>query len=807
METKNGFEKLHSQSKVEWDLFNPKPEFNYKNMAKNLDISLLDNPNVQVIWEDTPENFTQERIRSVKQYFLKKYNTSNVNVITKVKSVDETQQTIDVSINIMDKNYQKELTKSFLESKSLESHLDEVMNIDLAVENRMLINEIEVSPFKRWYIKKIEFSNFLSYGENQVIDFEKCNGITVVESNPPNFGGKTVLTVDLLLFLFFNTTTKTQKAEEIFNRFTDINKVTVKGEVLIDGEDYIIARKIERKKAKSGEWTVKTDLDFFKKLADGQLQNFTGEQRRQTENFIKTSIGDIDDFLMTIVTTASNLEDLLDAKPTARGQVLSKFLGLEFLKKKEDTAKEIYSEFSKGMLSNIHNTEELRQKIEDNSNSILKLEEESRDAENKIKDVDLRLLKGQDYKDNLLKSKFTDLDQDLVILNPIKLQGEIDGYQFDSKNIQTKINEIKIVEPKDFYHEDKHDAVREEIKTVSGELIFCDSKIKEITELVRKFGDGMQCEHCGIKLIEASLTKKKIDELSDWEKNYKKLKKKLFDAEEKEKSFTQLKKDFDEYEKNKLIKEKYEISLESSNLKLQQAKDKMKRYLDVQDKIKKNNEIDSQILKATARLDDLIDEKRGYERIQTSNSIQIDNFKLISENNEILIQKISEEFEREKIYKIYLEVFGKNGISKIIMKTMMPIINSELQRLLQDSCYFTLEIRINDKNEVEFIMIDNSTGIEKLMTSGSGYERTVAAMALRAVLSKVCSLPKPNIIVWDEVFGKISNENLEMVGEFFVKMKEYFEKIFVITHNPLVNNWANNVVRITKSENISKVSQ
>jgi DNA repair exonuclease SbcCD ATPase subunit len=169
--------------------------------------------------------------------------------------------------------------------------------------------------------------------------------------------------------------------------------------------------------------------------------------------------------------------------------------------------------------------------------------------------------------------------------------------------------------------------------------------------------------------------------------------------------------------------------------------------------------------------------------------------------------KIAQEFEREKIYKMYLDVFGKNGISKIIMRTMMPLINSELQRLLQDSAYFRLEIRISDKNEVEFIMIDNSTGIEKLMVSGSGYEKTIASLALRAVLSKICSLPKPNVIVFDEVFGKVSNDNLEMVGEFFTKIKEYFEKIFVITHNPLVSNWSDNVVRIKKDENISKVSQ
>jgi DNA repair exonuclease SbcCD ATPase subunit len=792
---------------MKWDLFNPIPTYNYKKMSTKLDTTTLENPYIQVIWEDSPENFTQERIKSVKQYFQKKYNSTNINVITKVKTTEDTQQTIDVSVNIMDKNYQKELIKTLLETKGQDQYYDQVMSIDSAVENRMLANEVEVTPFKRWYIKKIEFSNFLSYGENQVIDFDKCNGITVVESDPPNFGGKTVLTVDLLLFLFFNTTTKTQKAEEIFNRFTDSNKVSVRGDIVIDGEEYIIARQIERKKSKSGEWNVKTELEFFKKLADGQLQNFTGEQRRETENFMKTAIGSMDDFLMTIVTTASNLEDLLEAKPTARGQVLSRFLGLEFLKKKEETGKEIYSEFSKGMLSNVYNTESLKQDNETSTEEIQRLKNEIDDSNTKIKDVDLRLQKGQEYKDNLLKSKYADIDQELIVLNPVRLQSDITDLENGSERIKTQINEVKIVEPKEFYHEDKHDALKEVIKSRFAELVTCENKVKEIEDLVGKYGDGIQCEHCGIKLMEAELTKKKIDQLDGYKKLVKDFKEEISDYEKKEKSYTQLKKDFDEYERNKLIKEKYEISLETNELKLGQAKDKLKRYEEVQDKIKKNNEIDAQLVKAGLRIDELIGEKRGYERIQATNQNQIENLQSRIEKNNGIILKIAEEFEKEKIYKIYTEIYGKNGISKMIMKTMMPLINSELQRLLQDSCYFNLEIRINDKNEVEFVMIDNSTGIEKLMVSGSGYERTIAAMALRAVLSKVCSLPKPNIIVWDEVFGKISNDNLEMVGEFFTKMKEYFEKIFVITHNPLVNNWANNVVKINKTDNISRVSQ
>ena len=789
------------------DLFNPPPIFNLKEMQHNLDVETLDNPYIQVVWEDTPENFTQERIKSVKQYFTKKYNSTNVNVITKVKTTEDIQQTIDVSVNIMDKNYQKELIKSLLESKGQEQHLDQVMLIDGLVENRMAANEVEVTPFKKWYIKKIEFSNFLSYGENQVIDFDKCEGITVVESDPPNFGGKTVLTVDLLLFLFFNTTTKTQKAEEIFNRFTDKNKVSVRGDILIDGEEYIIARQIERKMSKSGEWNVKTELEFFKRMADGQLQNFTGEQRRETEAFMKKSIGTMDDFLMTILTTASNLEDLLESKPTARGQVLSRFLGLEFLKKKEETGKEIYSEFSKSMLSNVYNTETLKQDNESSTTEIQRLKNEIKTATDSIDEVDSSLKKGQEYKDGLLNSKHSDLDRELIILDPTKLQTDINLHISNGKTIQSQIDGVKIVEPSGFYHEDKHDGVKELLTNHKIQLGNTTHKVNEIELMVKKYGDGIECEHCGIKLMDAAITKKKIGELDGLKEEVKILNNLIEELDKEEKTYVQLKKEFDEYERNKLIKEKHEVSLESNNLKLEALKLKLKRYEEVQDKIKQNNDIDTKLIKANLRIDELISQKRGYERIQSTNQNQIDNLLARIEKNNGIILKIAEEFEKEKIYKIYTELYGKNGISKIIMKTMMPVINAELQRLLQDSCLFNLEIRINDKNEVEFIMIDNSTGIERPITSGSGYEKTVGALAIRAVLSKVCSLPKPQLSVYDEVWGKVANDNLDLVGEFFDKLKTYFEKIFVISHNPLISNWANTVVKITKTDNVSKVSQ
>ena len=790
------------------DLFNPPIELNYTYMSHDLNVEELQNPYIQVVWEDVPENFTTERIKRVKSYFENKYKSKNVNVITKVKTDGDDMQSVDVSVNILDENYQRDLITKYLEVRELDSMHDPIIELDKVVEGKIAADKTEITPFKKWYIKKIEFSNFLSFGDNQVLDFDKVKGISTVESNPPNFGGKTVLTVDLLLFLFFNTTTKSSKAEEIFNRFRDKDKVSVKGEITIDGEDYVLVRNVERKLKRSGEdYTVSTKLDFFKKLSDGSLQNFTGEQRRETESFIKNSIGTMEDFLMTILTTATNLEELIDAKPTARGQVLSRFLGLDSLKLKEETGKELYSTFSKGMLSNIYNVETLKQEIEEHKENIQTYKDDINTHKVSLKDVESRIEKGQNYRDELIQKKHTGLDEELISLKPQTLEVQINDYDLKIMKTQTDLNEIKVEEPKEYYHEDKHDEVKEKLSDMKVKVGSIESKIQDIKEELEGFDDGVQCQYCGIILAESEYTDKKKTLFNDLNVEVTQSKIKLEEYDKDEKTYVQLKKDFDEYERNKLIKEKYEIQKESFELKKNELVEKLRKYKEAQTLLEENKKIDETLLKADMRLEELNREKEGYVISIQNLKNQIEKSQEKIESNNTKITQIAEEYEKEKIYKLYLDIFGKNGISKMIMKTMMPVINSELQRLLSDSAKFKLEVRINDKNEVEFIQIDNETQIEKLISSGSGYERTISSLALRAVLSKVCSLPKPNVIVFDEVFGKISNENLEMVYEFFVKIKTYFDKILIITHNPMLSQWSDGVIKIEKTENVSKVVQ
>ena len=790
------------------DLFNPPKIYNYKIMIKDLDFSKFENPTIQVVWEDLQENFTQDKIKSVKYYFQKKYNTTNVNVLTKVKNIDQdTMQTVDVSVNITDSNYQIDLLKNFLQSKGYDKNLDQILDLNRTVEHKMEEGDVDITQFKKWYIRNIEFSNFLSYGENQKLDFDTLNGLIVVESDPPNFGGKTVLSVDLLMFLFFNETTKTTKAEEIFNRFTDKDSVVVKGEITIDGEDYIILRKIERKKSKKGDWNVKTELDFFKKLQDGSLQNFTGEQRRETEAFIKNSIGTKEDFLMTILTTSTNLEELLESKPTARGQVLSRFMGLEFLKRKEEVAKEIYSSFGKSKLSNLYSSEQLKTDIETYATKIVEYNDQIEKNKKELEDIEDNISKGKEYRDDMLKKKHNDIDKEIALMNPDKTQDEVVKLKKEKEEFLIKLTELKVIEPSSFYYEDDHDKVKDEYNKSFKQMVEVESKIKSIEELKSSVDGGIKCEHCGIDLMMASITQSKIAELDGYIMQKNQIYTTMQVLTGTEQTFVKLKKEFDEYEKNKLIKEKYDLSVESCDLKINGLNDKLKRWSEVQDKIKLNTQIDGQLIKADLRLEEL-DRLKKNKNTEISNceyNIKTNEEKI--EHNKKLIVKIKEEDEKDKIYKMYLESYGKNGVSKSIMKTMMPLINSELQRLMEDSSYFKLEVRINDKSEVEFIMVDNGTGIEKLMVSGSGYEKTIASLALRSVLSKVCSLPKPNVVVFDEVFGKISNDNLEMVSEFFIKIKTYFDKIFLISHNPLVNQWADSTVKISKQNNVSRLSK
>jgi DNA repair exonuclease SbcCD ATPase subunit len=774
-----------------------------------MEIDKLENPFIKVTWDDIPENFTQERIKRVRSYFQNKYNSKNVTVLT--RAIDRNsgnELDIDLDQNVMDTTYQRNLMSQFVMANDMGVDIDLIKRLDDKV-NAKIADEIEIdTKYKRVYVKKIKFSNFLSFGDNNVLDVEKLGGITVIDSNPPNFGGKSVLAVDLILFLFFNTTTKTTKAIDIFNRFRKVNEVFVQGEVEIDGSEYIIIRKIKRKKTKKGEWSVSTSLEFLERKKDGSLQNFTGEQRRETEKFIKESIGTMNDFLLTVLSTAGNLESLIESKPTERGNVLSRFIGLEVLKDKESTCKKMYSEWSKKLISNVYNIEELKQDIKKEKQEKITLSEKNVDNQKKLNKVETELVENNKTRDELIGKKFLDIDIEIQKVNPRLVKESLDENNLKLLSLDLKLKAYGDKEiPEEVDLEVLSVKTKDRDKTLHKKIQNT-TNLKSLNKTLKNLIESEICPTCKQPLKDVDHTpeieslKKEISTLNTTIENEET---KLIKLNEIVENITTKKIIFDDYEKELLKKERVILEIGKKELEINKIKEKLKKWESNKNKLEENANLDKKILTIDSKLDILKSDKDNLIREIEGNINKIKNSEdLIVEHN-IKISKIKKENEVEEVFRAYLTVFGKNGIIKTIVKSVVPKLNSELMRLLSDVTNFMTEIRVNDKNEVEFWMVDNNTGVEKLLVTGSGFEKTLASLAIRTVLTKVSCLPRPNITVFDEVLGKVSNENLEQVGTFFSRVKDYFENVFLITHNPLVREWSDNVVTINKENNISKL--
>lgn len=771
-----------------------------------LDNKNLQKPYIKVVWQDTPENFTQERISRVKSYFRKKYNTDRVNVITKVQGFQQGEtQTINAE-NITDTEYQKKLSKEFLNEQKLKISWDKFLRLDKRVESE-LSNEDNFMN-KKWSIKSIEFSNFLSFGEDNKIDFTKYNGITSVDSNPSNFGGKTTLTVDLLLFLFFNTTTKSQKNEDIFNRFTDKNRVLVSGVVEIDGDEYLIERGLTRSKTRKGTWSVKNRLILNKRLSNGQFQNLEGEQRRETEKFLKQSIGTMDDFLLTILTTSNNLESLIEAKPTERGQILTRFIGLEKLRDKERKCKEIYSEWSKKLISNMYNMEDLKSKISDLENTNEENKNSITESNKTIEDINNRLQAGNQYKDKLMSSLHKDVDDDLKKYNQVDIQSKISKIEKEIVVLNNELDGIDDSQTELTFDEKRYQELNTEISNCNLSIGLNDKDITNLTNNIKMLEEGEVCPTCHRKLEDVDHTQEIEDHKTNLivlQTKQSELKSQLENLEEEKTSIDEIKIKVDREEKNTLRKMKLSLDIKDKQIDLSDNHNLLNKLESQKNKLKENKEIEQKIVSTKTKIETLTSEVQNLKYLVLNKKNDITNNINKIEECKGYIKEILKEEEVDKIFKSYLICFGKNGISKNILKNTIPFINSELSRLLSDSSEFNLVLEINEKNELDFMMVDNETGVTKRMNSGSGYEKTIASLALRAVLSKVCALPKPNIVCFDEAFGKVSNENLELVGKFFMKIKDYFERIFVISHNPLIKEWCDNTITVKKDSNISNL--
>jgi DNA repair exonuclease SbcCD ATPase subunit len=214
-------------------------------------------------------------------------------------------------------------------------------------------------------------------------------------------------------------------------------------------------------------------------------------------------------------------------------------------------------------------------------------------------------------------------------------------------------------------------------------------------------------------------------------------------------------------------------------LSIEMLKSKMENYDNTQLQLRENAKIENQIIKAQERIDELTN-------LRLATIKQIDNLKDVAivhaqqtiTRLEELNDKFKKQERRDLVLKIYEDCIHRDGIPTMILKRSLEFINIELENLL-DAVNFNVYI----DDELNMRMYDyGRKDAEIAVIQGSGMQRTFASLALRLVLRKLNNKSKSNVIMMDEILGKLDPENLELFVELMKRAKEEIEVIVIIEH-------------------------
>ena len=778
---------------------------------------------LHVHWKVSPYDYSKEKENIIIKKMSNKYGIPKDSIKVIQELIIKNDEGDDLSINkeiiqnIQDPQFQLKLYSDYIKLNNITDYdFDLIKKIDSEINQK--IDYQVYDKYKKYSVKWIKWSNFLSYGENNFFDFTNLGKIALLSSTPANQGGKTTFCIDLLRFLLFGSTTKYKTQNKFFNKHLPAaTNVVVEGCITIDGVDYVIKRTLTRPQLGKRTSTSKTTqkVEYYKIIGNTKeeleeyIENEEGENTRETNKVIKEAIGKESDFELIMCVTGKSLDELVDKKETERGRLLSRWIGLLPLEEKDVLAREKYnSEIKPYLLSNQYNRESLDQEIQAFGVVNKNLKQDIKKFKKEIVEIDKEIDNVEKEKTRLLQSKKA-IDQNLIKIDITTLNRKIDESVSEGKNkkaeieaINTELSEIGDVE---FSIED-YDKLQADLVRETGERSVIGEKYKNIKQNIEHLKKSEFCPTCGRKLDNVDNSKKISElekELSDVEKEGLGKKKKI---EEIEKNINSLKDAREKYtRKSKLLvtKSALEVNVERLRNEYRENVALKKEYDLNSEAIDKNNEIDIQVRNNDVLLSNKRTTKENNLSFITRNESEIKaNEEKVNERKN-LIKKIEEEEKLVRNWKIYLEMVGKNGISKMVLRKALPIINARLSQLLFDVCDFGVEVVIDDKNDVLFYLVKD--GVYSDLGGGSGFELTASALALRAVLAEMSTIPRMNILVLDEVFGRVAKENYDNIKTLLEKIGKNYDLLINITHLDEFKDYCDSHIVVKKENNVSTI--
>ena len=764
----------------------------------------------------------------------KLYKPESVSIINRASSIDGVDVSDDFKRDdLRDIAVQEKLIREYLKDYQISEELDKRV-LDLNKKyNQIAEQNDETYRNTNYEVLELEWDNLFNYGDGNRLDFTKYTGITGIFGK--NFSGKSSI-IDSLLFTIYNSISKnSRKNLNIVNNDKEYGYGKVK--IRRGNKVYTIQRKVEKylKKLKGNETVeAKTILDFScHDVVTGETKSLNGLTRSDTDKNIIKYFGTVEDFLLTSMSSQMGSLIFINEGSTKRKEILAKFLDLDLLDKKFKTAKEDAADlkasiknldstdheseikkFEKEMLNNEAITEARKNQCKRLKGGIEKVKESISDLEDKIRSAPTEIINISEVKLNIEKhkNKIASLgkeisnEKDSCIKNKEKIQ-KADAFveNFDIEYLTSK--------------KDEHTKTSQELDKIISQLQNDENQVDRLNrqiDLLSEVPCGKEYSHC--KFIKGAYdAKEKVNLIQLSVGNDKKVRDALVE-QIKEVEIDRVVEDLNKFESFLNIKKQLELETRGSALILENLESKksiteleLRDYRSKEKLYEENKEVIENINDIMSKTNDKQTELQvSFLELEQCENILLELYK----NHGYYEQKI-ENLKEQKANKeqaqneyeahdLYMRAMHSNGIAYDIIKKSLPVINSEISKVLANVVDFEVFFETED-NRLD-IYIKHPDCDPSPLEMASGAEKTVSAMAIRLAFIAVSTIPRSQIFVLDEPGTALDEERMEGFTRILEIVKSVFKTVVLISHLDSLKDSADSVINIEKKDGYANVN-
>ena len=783
------------------------------------------NSRLRIICE---HNIPLSKLKRVCDYAQAKWSATSVNFVNNYDGPNTSvNSATGKAINMRDPENQERFLREFMESKEVEDSVKERV-VELSRDYLKKVSADDVSRNVVWDIKKMEWDYLFNYGKRNSIDFTKLNGLVGIFGK--NYSGKSSI-IDAALFGLFNTTSKGERKNvHIINQNQE--KAFCKLEVSVGDDLYKISRSLERTKT-----SAKTDLDFTKYTLGVHAESKNGETRNATDDNIRNTFGTMNDFMMTSLSAQNDSFGFINEGSTKRKEILAKFLDLQVFDQMHKLAKADSSEL-RGVIKhlNSHDSEKKLKRAKEELSEILEdIQTQKELCDKHTARLEVLLQEQQSIKEQVQAASQKDLD--IVDLqsrlqsaeNALrKARKELDGYEAsyasklqqsqDLESLLPSLQEDAKVAESEYA---SYSMIVDEVNTLQPTVKKLVRQVENLQSKIDMLHDheyDPNCRFCCDNEFVKAAEQAKVDIVSlREEKELKKsdlldlkMKASLFDTDDLQSRI----KAFETQSKAlSLIQSELEtlkLKIRNSNSQIEVNTQKIDMinediaYYNANVEAYENLESLRRDLQAITKTTDLkkSEIKKCEDKVLGYMSEKGSAIRAIEEAKE-RIDKIKEA-ERDYIaYDIFVQATHPNGISYEVIKSMLPVINSEIQKILSPIVEFNVFFD-NEGDKLE-IYLQHPKYDPRPLSMGSGAEKTIASMAVRLALVSISSLPKSQVFILDEPATALDADHMEGFVRLLQMIKSQFKTVLLITHLENLKDVVDTTIEIDKVDGYAQV--